>query len=304
MTKLLLLTTALFAKIPVNTAEVYNFLEPVILYTEDSAYKDGVSFGVYYTDESKESMYLEFIVDLPEGYKIYDLEETEYIEGILVNGTPLASNYIYKNFDSHSTNIVNIKTIESYVTSTKPNIFEEGFDWEALLTDPITLLQVGYYVLAAFSIIVGGIGMFKSKKYKNITSNQWAETANSQMQSVITKATDSVFSMFDSKVTGLFNNDILPILQQTLTNEQNIIKAIAVSTSKSENAPIAVLDILEQITDNVDTTKIIAKAKEAIEEAKKERERILAETKQALSEIAEENSKVETEETDSSIGRY
>lgn len=278
----LLLATTLFAATPVST----------IQYTSDSVITKGISLEVTTVEEVTTA---KIVVDLPVGYVIYDDASTAYIDGIKVNDEYLASDYIIPEYDESKEYTIFVKTVyDQGISGIIASIQDGTYDYGKLLSNPIMLLQAGYYLLAAISIIVGGFGILKSKKWKAVNAEAWKKEAEAKI--ALARETTT------KEITDFLTSDLVPLLQQTLSNEQSIIKAIALSTSKNKNAPEAILDLLQQITSNTDTVKIIEQAKAAIAEANKQKEESIAKAKEALEEIS--NISTETVETDNSEGRY
>ena len=290
-----MLRTILLAAALAGTPVVTDFIEPTVEYTSDSVIVQGIGYDVH-ESSTEENIVVEITVDLPLGYVVYDNPETAYIDGIKVNEEYLNSNYLVEHYDYTKPLTILVKTTyDKGIAGIVASMQDGNYDYSELLSNPIMVIQGLYYVLAALSIVLGGLGILKSKKYKATSSEQWKNAADQYLETALNTSKEQTIKI----MLDFLNTNILPVLKQALTNDQKIIQAIALQTSKDDKAPVAILNLLQEISNTADTDKAINEAKIALEESKIAKDKALAETKQALEEIANSTNTV-----DSSEGRY
>ena len=290
-----MLRTILLAATLAGTPVITDFIEPTVEYTSDSVIVQGIGYDVH-ESSTEENIVVEITVDLPLGYVVYDNPETAYIDGIKVNEEYLSSDYLVEHYDYTKPLTILVKTTyDKGIAGIVASMQDGNYDYSELLSNPIMVIQGLYYVLAALSIVLGGLGILKSKKYKATSSEQWKNAADQYLEAALNTSKEQTIKI----MLDFLNTNILPVLKQALTNDQKIIQAIALQTSKDDKAPVAILNLLQEISNTADTAKVINEAKQALEESKIAKDKALAETKQALEEIANSTNTV-----DSSEGRY
>lgn len=283
MLKLLLLTTALVGATTPNT------LTPEINYTADSVIQEGISCEIEEVILGEASaFYLRVTVDMPLGYEVYDDPVTSYIEGIKVGEDYLPDSYSIGKDDYNELLTITVKTVYAKgVAGTLAAIGDGNYNFSKWFEgSPIVIMQFIYYGISVISIVLGGIGIFKSKKYKAITSKDWANTADKK----IDKAVEDTKKESEKITREILATEFLPLVKQLLSNDQNIIKAVALQSSKAKDAPDAILDLLMKVSTDVNTAEIINDTKKAIKEKEDVKEKAIEETKKALAEIVKENS--------------
>ena len=284
----LLLTAALFT--------VATPTEPTITYTSDSVISEGISLNVLETS-TEDNVIAKVVVDLPMGYTVYDDSSTDYVDGIKVNDEYLGSDYLIQHYDVNQNYTILVKTIYSRgISGIIASIQDGTYDYGKLFSNPVMIFQIIYYAIAIIAVIVSGILTSKSKKWKSITTADWQTVAENKMKEMQARTTEQNMKYF--------SENLMPLLKTILSNEQNIVKSIAISMNKDKNAPIAVLDILQEVSSNTDTDKIINEAKESLEEANKAKEEAIAKANKELDELSKMTESTETVKTDTSEGRY
>ena len=230
-----------------------------IEFTSDSADRINIYYEVGY-DELKEQLYFEIISNLPSGYAIYDVPETPYLDGIKVNGEFLATASLpYKVYltDPALSYTVIVKTVYSDgMLGTLAKIQDGRATILDLFESPAILFQSLYYVAAIASVIFGIIIAARGKKYKAKTSNEIANGTANAVAEATAKTKTELIDVVSSEVIG----KIVPLIEACLSSNQNIVKAIAVSNSKAKDAPLTILDILNDnskinISDIIDDLK-------------------------------------------------
>ena len=243
-----------------------------IEFTNDSAVKTGVYYDLKY-DELKEQLYFELTTTFSDGYTIYDALNTSYIDGVKVNNDFLAtSNVPYRIVVTDPTISYNvlIKTVYSdSMAGTLAKIQDGKANILDLFESPTMLFQTAYYALAAISLIISTVLAIRYKKYKSKSSNEIATTT---VNAVSEAGAQTKAELVDT-VSNIVVEKVVPIIEACLKSNQNVIKAVAVSNSKSKDAPLTVLDILNDnskinISDIIDSLKKQVSEKLNLEETK------------------------------------
>lgn len=238
--------------------------EPTIVYTSDSVHSHGVLLDPY-IDTLKFEMGCNISVDLPMGIVVYDDPTTNIIEGIRVNGAEITSYAFPVDLDNPQTYIVEVRLVYADgLTGTLAKISNGEFDFKTIFEEPLLALQAGYYILAAFSLIVGGLGMASSKKKKIKSAEDIANLVAVRAESISTQADlklEEARANMLEQCTYFLENSLLPVFNTIVDANKTVTKAIALSNSKSKEAPIALLDTLKNVSD-IDTEKVIEDAKQ------------------------------------------
>lgn len=252
-----------------------------IIYTDDSVITSGI-----YTDGtvdvlSKQVLFI-IDVDLPAGYAVYDDPSTEYIDGIRLNGGTVNS---YRVPIDHTQDVdfeLVVRTVyaEGFL-GTVAQMSDGTYNWTQLLENPIGLLMAAYYVLATVSVVVGIFAMFRGKNKKVKTADEISA---------------KVHEAADAAATQAIEQKILPIVTAIQGTSQSLVKAFALTTSKSKEAPVALLDVLQTVS-NADATAAIEEAKKRIAEDRANAEAEAQRTKELLNNIAHTVQEVSNNET-------
>ena len=255
-----------------------------LTYTADSVVSDYVYMEPGY-DELKQQLYFELIFDLPDGYTIYDKEDTPYVDGVKINEEYLATRP-YKVYitDPLVNYTVLVKVVYEDGIAGLVAKFQNG---DASLLDlfdnPVMLMQVIYYALAVFSIVFGAVVAAKSRKHKSKTSNDIANETVAAVNSAGAATKDELVSA----VTSIILDNIAPVLNACVHSNTNVVKAIALSNSKSKDAPVTLLDVLSD-SSNIDIAELLTNLKnEAVAKIESEEAERVS-TLNALQTIAED----------------
>ena len=247
----ILLASAALALTPVS---------PTIQFTSDSVYTKNniLSYEIveHYTEEEIPTLISKDLV-LKEnhllGYTIYDVKETEYIDGLKIDGQ-FVFDWKVSDFDDTKDHLIQIKTFYTEDAAGILVAAKDG-DWSLLLANPLVIFQIIYYVLAAISLIIGGFGLLKSKKSKVKTSEEIAGEVSKQAD----LAKEHIIATTIALITPLFKK----------LNSQNsdIIKALVMSKSQNNNDTLALLDLLKNAQSGEDLTELVERIKKEAEEA-------------------------------------
>lgn len=265
-----------------QTIENYKNGDVNIIYTDDSVSWYGISWEVS-IDVLTKNVYLEIINELPVGYVIYDSPDTPYIDGIRVNGSTVDSTKFAIDWtqDINYEVIVKVDYAEG-VIGDLARMSDGTYDWTKLLENPVGLLMALYYILATLSVVIGIFAMWFGK-------NKKVKTANEISKSVEEKAHESAMSIIE--------NNVIPIVTSFQNTSQALVKAFALTTSKSKEAPTALLDVLQTVS-STDAVSAIEQAKAAIANDRAAADAARQKTLESLQSIAQASQEVESNGTE------
>lgn len=277
-------TSEAWATEVMNTIENHKHGDVNIIYATDSV----LSSGIYADSDidllSKQVLFV-IDVDLPAGYVVYDDPSTEYIDGIRLNGNTVNSYRVPIDYtqDVDFELIVKVVYAEG-ITGTLAQMSDGTYNWLQLLENPIGLLMGLYYVLATLSVFVSLIMLMKGKGKKAKTANEIAAAVTNAAETAAVNAVEQ---------------QVLPIVSSFQNTAQAIVKAYALTTSKSKEAPLALLDVLQEVS-NTDAAAAIEHAKQLIEQSRNLAETSRQETIDKLNNIAHTSQEVVSDGTEQS----
>lgn len=225
-----------------------------VKYSSDSVLTSGITCEPY-VEPGTLKIGFEIIKDLPTGYTIYDSGDTPYIDGIRVNGETVDSLKIIISEDV-TKYTVDVKIVYAAgILGDLASMSDGTYDWVTLLENPIVLLQGIYFALAILTLCAGMVSAFFGKRKKVKTADEIA--------SKVSEASETAIVNVEERVTKTVISEVLPIVQKIFDDFQNVVKAVTLSTSKSKEAPIALLDTLKDAA-NASTSELIDKIQEAV----------------------------------------
>lgn len=198
------------------------------LHTSSDSVSDKILLDLDY-DELTNTTYLKVSVDKM-GIEIYDTKDTDYVDGIRLNGETVNST----KFPVDTTKPINVTVRTVYkndFTGTLAQIYDGTYDYTNLLSNPIVLLTGGYYILAIISLITSTVVMVRSKSKKNIVPEKYETTAEAILnsQELIIEA----IALMNSKDPNS-HLEALECLKKASTNSSNyIINAVAGEVKES-----------------------------------------------------------------------
>lgn len=236
---------------------------PDVLYSADSTATEGVTLEPY-VDDFTQTVGVKIVLDLPFGHTIYDDPSTDIIDGIRINGETVKSYYYAIDpdvilSDDFGCNVV-VKTVyKSDASGDIAKLLDGHFDADVLFSNPILVLQFVYYAISVVMLIASLFVLLFSKKKRVKTAEE------------ITKTIDTKSDILDAKLAEYFDKAIaeriLPIFQANTDSTQNVVKALALANSKDKNAPLAILDLLENVSSK-DSAVLIENAKQTLQKSK------------------------------------
>lgn len=292
----LLLTLGMSLSLGVGTPTT-----PTINYTADSAVKEGVSLERH-TTEAGDTEY-NIIVDLPFGYKIYDNPDTQYIDGLKINGRWLESyENVYFRADEDT---LTVKTVYANdFTGTLAQMQDGTFDWWSLLSTPIGIVASVFSGTSIASMLGLAINIIRSKKLKVKDANEIA----AESKKVAKEAAEKQNAMTQTTLKEFLEGVLIPIVSEIRTEMRDVIKAVAISNSKQKDAPLAILEMLENDTSDEKVKTVIAEARSKFQESLEKEQQSKAAMVKQIDAIAAKTSKVmdnlKTAAEDEAKGRY
>jgi hypothetical protein len=170
------------------------------------------------------------------GYDIYDDADTDYIDGIQMDGEWLTTSWAFADFDPNVEHTITVKTVYSDDISGMFAAAKNG-DFSALLSNPVTIMQLFYYVLAAVSLGISGIAALKSKKKR-------VKTGEDIAAKVSDAANNSLDSLKSYAITTV-NDMLTPVVTNIQSQYKNLLEAMVLSRSGDENSTLALLELLK-----------------------------------------------------------
>jgi hypothetical protein len=190
------------------------------------------------------------------GIQIYDDPTTEIIEGIRVNGETITSYTNIIDLDNPKEYLVEVRMVYADgLSGTIAKISNGDFDFKTILEEPLLAMQVAYYGIAALSILLGGLGISASKKKKVKTADDIAALVDVRVK----EGCDAITLQYAS----LLKDNMLPVFNTIVDSNRSVVKAITLSTSKNKEAPLALLDVLQEVSDT-NVNKLIDDARQEV----------------------------------------
>lgn len=264
-----------------QTVENYENGDVNIIYTADSVLRAGlyVDSGV---DVLTRQVYLVISTDLPAGYVVYDNPNTTYIDGIRVNGKTVDTYRVPIDYTQNIDYEVIVKiTYAEGFTGTLAQMSDGTYNWTQLLENPVGLLMALYYILATVAVLSGIFAAWRGK-------NKKVKTADEISKAVTTAA--------DSAASKAIDEQVMPVVTAFQSTAQALVKAFALTTSKSKEAPTALLDVLQTVS-STDAVAAIDQARQLLENDRNAAEAARQETIDKLHNIAHTVQEVPRNET-------
>ena len=248
-----------------------------LTYTPDSVRAEGIWLEPW-TDAVKQSAGFKISSDIAFGVEIYDDPATTIIDGIRINGQEVSSLVYTFDLDNPSDTLVEVRLVYSEnLLGDIAKMSDGTYNWTELIENPVMLMQLAYYVLAALSIIISSFAALSSKKKKVKTANEIADAVDARVQAGV--------EAFATQYSEYLKESLLPVISQMVETNKTVVKAITLSTSKAKEAPIALLDVLQEVSD-VDAAKLIDEARASVLKNMSESEKKRAAMQAALHNIS------------------
>ena len=212
------------------------------------------------------------------GYCIYDNTNTEYLDGLKFDNN-YVTNYTITDVDLSVEHYILIKTVYTDDVAGMLAAAKDG-DWSVMLSNPMVLFQIFYYVLAAISIVLGGFGCFKSK-------NKKIKSADEIAAAVANKATEAG-DLLQNESLNIITNLVTPVFNKLQDQNQAIIEALILAQSGDKDSKLALINLLKK-TASEDVTLVTDSITKAIQDTSALKEKAKQEAAKVVDEIATGN---------------
>lgn len=227
MLSILLLATLAVA--PASIAPI------TVEFTNDSVYKYESIISPKDVIEEESGLYTIVLEeDKLLGYAIYDNSETDYIDGLKFDDD-FVKGWTIEHVDLNVEHKIYVKTVYTDDVAGMLASAKDG-DWSRIIANPLILFQIFYYSLAAISLIIGGIGLFKAKAKKVKDHNEIAKAVENK--------SIEVSEALKAEAIGLVTSILTPALTQVKTSNDAIIKALIMSQSGDKNSTLGLIELL------------------------------------------------------------
>ena len=217
---------------------------PTLQFTEDSVYTKDNILNVEYIEEYDGTITLKMTENSVIGYTIYDDAETPYVDGVMIDGVPIAEWTIHQ-FDTSIEHTITVKTVYSTDIFGALVAAKDG-DWSLLWQNPLTYIQLIYYAINTIATVVGGVALAKYKKLVTKLKAELTEIIDKKLTKGNAETAESVNVLVDGIVSTLYT--------KISAQYQDIIKALVLSHSNTNEDTIALMDILKKTSEEDITT--------------------------------------------------
>ena len=263
-----------------STNDVKLPAEPNVTFTADSVVKTGMSWTIdeFSINTTEKTYSLTLVKDFEIGYTVYDDPETDIIDGIRVNGNTI-NNFRIDGLKFDEPCEIVVRTVYTDgIGGMLAQMHDGVYDYTKLLSNPVMLLQVIYYILLCVTAFAGLIYGIRSKKRKAKTADEIANAVDVRAQS-----TQEALKEY---VAGMYQHTVVPTLESIKNLNLNTVKAIILSTSKSKEAPLSLLELLNDPA-NADISALVEKLKAETVRLQEAQETTKQNTVEALTHIAQ-----------------
>ena len=261
-----------------------------VKFTSDSVYKyESIIIPKEIIAEETEGLYtLVLEEDKLLGYAIYDNAETEYIDGLKFDDS-FVTNWTVEHVDFSKEHTILVKTVYTEDIAGMLAAAKDG-DWSKALSNPLILFQLFYYILAAISLIVGGVGLLKSRKRKVKTSEEIAAAVDKHSAA----STEELKSVAESIIKSI----VMTAIGNVTNQNQKLTEALILSQSKDSDSKLALIKLLKE-SSNVNLDDISKQITKSIEEEMSKKEQAKKEAISVLNNLSNKVDKVEDKIEDS-----
>lgn len=233
-------------------------IEFIVQYTSDSVVTKGLTYQTY-VDPISNQTGVEIVPSFGIGYAIYDNPDTDIIDGIRINGQEVTSLRIPMSSEQYASKyVIAVRTVYlDSASGTLAQILDGTYDYTLLLTNPVILFQLAYWIFMASAGFIGLIYAIRSKGKKIKTSDEIAAK--------VTENSDEFRDRIVNVVTEVIKAEIVPLAQASVQSGKDAVKAILISNSKSKEAPSALLDVFKDAED-IDIAHTVENARETLSE--------------------------------------
>lgn len=211
------------------------------------------------------------------GYQIYDDQTTFTVEGLLCNSKPVESWKVPDVVDDPGA--LYVLTVRTIYTNDVAGMFaaaKDG-DWSKALSNPLILFQLIYYILAGLSVIVGGVGLARSKKSRVKTADDIAKAVDNRAEAAVTGIEKYALTTVDNLVS--------PVYAQLRSQQQDIIRCLILMQQGDSKATLELLDLLKNASSE-DVAVLTESVKATIKQVSADAAKAKESAQTTISEIA------------------
>lgn len=274
-------------------------ITPVLTFTSDSVYKNDNVIDYEIVEHYEEDVLISSDMQFKErqllGYTIYDDPSTPYIDGLKFDDA-WVYDWCVKGIDVEAEHSISIKTVYTDDFAGMLMAAKDG-NWILVLSNPVMLIQAGYYILAAISLIVGGVGLIKAKKAKIKDHNQIAAS----VKEIASSALENITEKIDKKIDAFIEQRLGPVVEAMGSKIQTIVEAFVLSQSSGKDSKLALIQLLKN-SSSKDISEVTKTMEETVIAEEKAKEEAKEEAIRLVNEISEGNFEPEEDKKDSDIG--
>lgn len=271
---------------------------PTVQFTSDSVYKKDTILDFSISERSVEDPEdpeaepsVVYTLNVKEnyalGYCVYNDPGTPYVDGIKVDGEYLPGSWSVEGIDPSADHRILVKTAYSDDIAGWLARAKSG-DFSAVFSNPVTVLQFGYYILAGLSLILGGFGLLKAKRSKIKSANEIAAAVSAQSDKLREAAAKGMADV-EKGALSLVTDIVTPLVETLSKQNDMLIEATVLARNGDEASTLALLDLLKEtgakgVSDMSEIVKErILESKAKAEQAKRD---ALDAMKEAVAEIS------------------
>lgn len=213
------------------------------------------------------------------GYTIYDNPDTAYIDGLKLDDE-WVYDWVVENYDDSIEHTLKIKTVYTDDVAGMMMAAKDG-DWSRILSNPLIIIQLIYYTIAAIGLAVGLIFGSKNKGKAIKTVNQFS----SEIDNIFTTKVDVLSEHIEGAVVAYVENLINPILEKQDQHNKDLVSALILSQSGDEKSKLALIDLLK-VSAKEDVNLISEQIKKSIKDANLAKALIKTNAENTIKEIA------------------
>ena len=215
---------------------------PTVNFTEGSTYDGNKILTVDVKEEYDGTHTLNLTENYVFGHEIYDNPETDYIDGIKIDGE-YATAWTIHHWDIDTPHNIEVKTVYTDDFAGALARAKAG-DYSEIMKNPIMYVQMFYYLLNTASIIISIIALRAFKK----NNKQVATEIDEKVVDRVNTGIDNIVSLVDTALDKFGT----VVVNEIHKEYQAIIKAQILSHSGKDEDVVTLLNLLNNVsTENI-----------------------------------------------------
>lgn len=217
-------------------------MTPSVSFTEGSTYDGSKILTVDVKEEYDGTHTLNLTENYVFGHEIYDNPETDYIDGIKIDGEYLTS-WTVHHWDPTVEHNIEVKTVYTEDFAGALARAKDG-DFSEIMKNPLMYIQMFYYGLNTVSIILSVLALRAFKK----NNKQVATEIDEKVVDRVNTGIDNIISL----VSVALDKFGTVVVNEIHKEYQAIIKAQILSHSGKDEDVVTLLDLLNNVsTENI-----------------------------------------------------